>query len=108
MYWRKVSRKTAEKVFYSKVKTLNRFEQVMLATKAQLPTMLAREPDHRPHGATWLNAERWNDVASPRAIAPPTEQPEYYDMRKEREQEAERRRKIEEQGFIPIRPANRG
>lgn len=68
IYWRKVSRKTAKKAFFAKVKTLNRFEEVMRATKAQTSAMMAREPDHRPHGATWLNAERWKDEPSTPAV----------------------------------------
>lgn len=64
IYWRKVSRKDAEKAFYAKVKSLDRHEEVMRATKAQTAAMMARDPDHRPHGATWLNAERWKDEPS--------------------------------------------
>ncbi len=71
IYWRKVSRKPAEKAFHAHVKTEPRFHQVMEATVAQTPAMMARDPDHRPHGATWLNAERWNDQPSVPARASP-------------------------------------
>jgi hypothetical protein len=33
----------------------------MRATRAQKPEMLMRDAHHRPHGATWLNGERWED-----------------------------------------------
>lgn len=33
----------------------------MAATRAQKPEMMQREEKHRPHGATWLNGERWED-----------------------------------------------
>ena len=75
IYWRKVSRKDAEKAFAKHVKTEARFEQVMAATRAQAPMMMHREPEHRPHGATWLNAERWEDQPAP----PVRKQPERQD-----------------------------
>ncbi len=61
IYWRHVARKPAWKAFQRHVKTESRFQQVMLATEQQKPTMVAREPERRPHGATWLNGERWED-----------------------------------------------
>jgi hypothetical protein len=64
IYWRKVARRAAEKAFRAHVKTQERFEQVMAATRVQTPTMSARDPDKRPHGATWINGERWNDEPS--------------------------------------------
>ena len=71
IYWRKVSRKPAEKAFRTHVRTEQRFQQVMSATKAQTPMMMAREAAHRPHGATWLNAERWADeVEAPGRAGP--------------------------------------
>jgi uncharacterized protein YdaU (DUF1376 family) len=60
-YWRHVARAPARKAFGKRVRTPERFEQVMAATRAQTPEMLSREPQHRPHGATWLNGERWAD-----------------------------------------------
>ena len=64
IYWRKVARKAAEKAFQFHVKTEPRFAQVMRSTQAQTSMMMARDPDKRPHGATWLNGERWADEAS--------------------------------------------
>ena len=60
-YWRKVARKPAQRAFARLVRTQERFDQVIKATLAQAPEMLSRPPEKRPHGATWLNAERWND-----------------------------------------------
>jgi hypothetical protein len=74
IYWRKVAKKPAQKAFQKAVKTPERFEQVMAATRAQTPTMMAREPDKRPHGATWINGERWNDEPSTPAKKPPERQ----------------------------------
>ena len=65
IYWRKVSRKSAEEAFQRHVKTEARFAEVMAATKRQTSTMMEREPERRPHGATWLNGERWTDEPAP-------------------------------------------
>jgi len=72
-YWRHVARKPAEQAFKKHVKTGARFEQVMKATRAQKPEMLAREPEKRPHPASWLNAERWTD--EPENVAQPKLRP---------------------------------
>lgn len=61
VYWLKKSRKRAREAFGRHVTTEARFQQVMEATRAQSAEMLSREPQHRPHGATWLNGERWAD-----------------------------------------------
>ena len=60
-YWRHVAKTPARKAFAAVVKTVDRFGQVMAATRAQTAEMLTREPQHRPHGATWLRQERWTD-----------------------------------------------
>ena len=64
IYWRKVARKAAEKAFQFHVKTPERFAQVMTATLAQTTAMMARAPDKRPCGDSWLKGERWNDEPS--------------------------------------------
>jgi uncharacterized protein YdaU (DUF1376 family) len=66
IYWLKKSKKAAFVAFCRHVTSAARFEEVMAATRAQSPEMLRREEKHRPHGATWLNGERWLD---------PTEEP---------------------------------
>jgi hypothetical protein len=60
-YWLRKARKQALAAFKKHVRNEARFQTVMAATRAQRAEMLAREPRHRPYGATWLNAERWND-----------------------------------------------
>ena len=60
-YWLHKAKKAAREAFRKQVLTAGRFLQVMTATKAQKPEMLTRERDKRPHGATWLNGERWED-----------------------------------------------
>ena len=64
-YWLHRAKKAARDAFRKHVKTEGRFQQVMAATRAQKPEMLTREPSKRPHGATWLNGERWADDVSP-------------------------------------------
>jgi hypothetical protein len=60
-YWRHVDKKAAHTAFCKFVTTPAVFQAVMQATKAQKPAMLTKEEQYRPHGATWLNGERWQD-----------------------------------------------
>lgn len=60
-YWLHKAKKPAREAIRKHVRTAARFQQIMAATRAQKPEMLTREPRHRPHGATWLNNERWED-----------------------------------------------
>ena len=60
-YWRRKSRGTAEKMFGRYVKSEETFRKVLAATKAQTPEMLSRSEEHRPYGASWLNARGWED-----------------------------------------------
>jgi hypothetical protein len=60
-YWLHRAKKAAREAFRKQVKTSERFDQVIAATRAQKKDMLTREPSKRPHGATWLNGERWTD-----------------------------------------------
>lgn len=78
-YWLRKARKPARDAFCRHVQTEARFQQVMAATRAQAPEMLSREPAHRPHGATWLNAERWEDETSAEATPKRTKQEELMD-----------------------------
>lgn len=77
-YWLHKAKKAAQAAFQRHVKTEERFQQVMAATRAQKPEMLAREPSKRPHGATWLNGERWEDEIT--AAAPTTGQDDYPEL----------------------------
>ena len=60
-YWLRKAKKAARQAFGKHIRTAVRFAEVMAATQQQAPDMLTREPQHRPHGATWLNGERWSD-----------------------------------------------
>jgi hypothetical protein len=60
-YWLRKAKKAARLVFGKQIRTAAMFERVMAATSAQASEMLGRAPQHRPHGATWLNQERWED-----------------------------------------------
>jgi hypothetical protein len=60
-YWRKTAKADAWKAFQRKVTSRELFDRVLAATETQCPAMLGRDPTKRPHGATWLNGERWED-----------------------------------------------
>jgi hypothetical protein len=75
IYWLKVSKKPARKVFAKQVRDKAMFDLVVAATRAQAPDMLARESAKRPHGATWLTAERWNDEPRTPTVAPKAASP---------------------------------
>lgn len=65
-YWLKRAKKDAHRAFLKHVKTSERFKQIMAAVRAQAPEILSRDAAKRPHGATWLNGERWADeIANP-------------------------------------------
>jgi hypothetical protein len=60
-YWLHKGKKYGRIAFAKYVKTESRFQEVLAATRAQTPEMLARPKDKRPYPATWLNGERWED-----------------------------------------------
>lgn len=62
LYPRKVSKANAKKAF-RKIKG-SEFQLVMDGLNAQLSSLLASEPQYRPHPASWLNARRWEDEVS--------------------------------------------
>jgi hypothetical protein len=68
-YWLHKAKKAAREAFQKHVRTEERFRQVMAATHAQKPEELTKEPSKRPHGATWLNGERWEDETASQAPA---------------------------------------
>jgi hypothetical protein len=67
-YWRREAKQSASRAFAKHVLTEARFQQIMAATLAQRLAMLAKEARYRPHGATWLNGERWEDETSVTAV----------------------------------------
>jgi hypothetical protein len=78
-YWLHKAKKPARAAFGGRVRTEEAFQRVMAAIQAQSPEMLNREPQHRPHGATWLNQERWEDEAATPATAKRTGRDEALD-----------------------------
>jgi DNA-directed RNA polymerase specialized sigma24 family protein len=52
--------------------TTKQHKAVMDGLRTQLAGLLARDADHRPHPASWLNARRWEDIAD--APTPPVPQ----------------------------------
>jgi hypothetical protein len=60
-YWRKVGKKAARIAWLKKVRLTETLIDVERSLEAQNAVMLAKEAEHRPHMATWLNGERWRD-----------------------------------------------
>jgi len=60
-YWLHKAKKAAREAFRKAVTTDALFQKIMAATRAQKPEMLGRDPSKQPHGASWINGERWND-----------------------------------------------
>jgi hypothetical protein len=61
IYWLKKDRKRAVDAFCRHVKTEETFNAVMAATRRQSPEMAFKMSSYRPHGATWLDNQRWLD-----------------------------------------------
>jgi hypothetical protein len=62
LYWRKVAKVDAAKVFAKRIKTIaawNACKDLLLYVR---PQMMQREPDKRPHAASWLNREDFFDA----------------------------------------------
>ncbi len=59
--WRKSDKAAARKAFKQHAKTEEKKDAIIAALKEQRDSMLAREPDHRPYMATWLNKLRYED-----------------------------------------------
>lgn len=59
--WRKTGKKEARKSYEKKVRNQIMRELVSKSVIRDRPMYLAREVEHRPHMATWLNQERYND-----------------------------------------------
>ena len=61
LYPRHVSKAAARKAFGRQIKTMTAFERAMEALGHQRPAMMLNQSQFRPHPATWLNQERWDD-----------------------------------------------
>lgn len=68
-YPRKVSKAAAKRAAQRKMNTPERRVQAVLRLKLELSEMLSREPQYRPHAATWFNQDRWSDVPEPDPVA---------------------------------------
>jgi hypothetical protein len=60
-YWRRVDRADAIKAFSKHVRTEADKNRIVEAVKAHAPLYLGRDPEHRPHAATWLNKRRYEE-----------------------------------------------
>jgi hypothetical protein len=77
-YWHHKGKKDARTAFAKYMKTEARFQEVLAATRAQKPEMLARPKDKRPYPATWLNGERWEDDTEEATMRPAQAAPDEY------------------------------
>lgn len=68
--WRRVGRGAAEREFQRRVRSEETWEAVRAAVVAQLPGLMQREVEYRPHPRTWLSQERWRDDAEPVSSGP--------------------------------------
>lgn len=57
----KKAKPNAQKAYVKSVRTTKQHRDVMAGLRGQVPGMLAADPQHRPHPATWLNGRRWED-----------------------------------------------
>ena len=69
-YPRKKS-KAAGRAAYEKAARKVGPQRIQAALEAQLPSLMAKEPDFRPYPATWLNRESWEDEPDTPARAVP-------------------------------------
>lgn len=60
-YWRKVDKANALKAFKKYAVDEEAKDRIVAAVKAQTPQYMARDSEHRPHAATWLNARRYEE-----------------------------------------------
>jgi len=60
-YWRKVDRADALKAFQKHATSEAKKNQIVQAVIAHAPVYERRNPEHRPHAATWLNKMRYEE-----------------------------------------------
>lgn len=58
-YWRKVDKADALKAFKKHATCESKKNEIVQAVIAHAPNYLRRDPEHRPHAATWLNKHRY-------------------------------------------------
>ena len=59
--WRKVDKADAKKAFKKHATSEVLEDQIVAAAKAHAPYYLSRDPEHRPHAATWLSKRRYEE-----------------------------------------------
>jgi hypothetical protein len=60
-YWRKIDKSDALKAFRKHATTEETKNIIVEAVVAHGPTYLNRQPEHRPHAASWLNKKRYSE-----------------------------------------------
>lgn len=73
-YWRRVDRKDALRAFKKHATSEAKKDKIVAAERAHAPHYMQRDPEHRPHAATWLNKLRYEE--SPEDASPPIKGPE--------------------------------
>lgn len=63
VYPRKTAKKEARKAWEQMAREIDALtpEELMIRTQAFAQSVLHKDQEHVPHGATWLRGERWND-----------------------------------------------
>ena len=59
--WRKVDKADALRAFKKHASSVDAKNRIVAALKAHAPVYLCRNPEHRPHAATWLNKRRYEE-----------------------------------------------
>jgi hypothetical protein len=68
LYPRKVGKREARKKWEREMRAGTDPLEIITGLERQLPELMSREPQFRPHPATWLNQGRWEDEPAPSAI----------------------------------------
>lgn len=71
-FWTLKAKIAAERAYKKLITSHELHVKVLAAVSAQRYEMLQRDPDKRPHAATWLNQRRWEDDPASYAHPPPT------------------------------------
>lgn len=67
MYPRRVSKRDSRKSWDREMRRGTSPLEIIEGLRKQLPDLMAREPQFRPHPSTWLNQGRWEDEPAPPA-----------------------------------------
>ena len=74
-YWRKVDKAAALASFRKHARTEQIKQRIVDAVIAHAPQYLRRDPEHRPHAATWLNKRRYEEPPEDTSFTPPPSRP---------------------------------